>query len=66
MENKLRPIIGVLRRLRPDRKVSNADFPNDTAALLLRKSIAPKRSGYLRAYAAEYLWNGQTTLLRRQ
>ena len=57
LDNRLRPLIGVLRRLSPGRKVTEADFPEDILCYCEGKASLLKGHPLYTSYAAEYLWD---------
>lgn len=57
MENKLRRVIGVLRRLKPDRRITDADFPVEMLQYCRGKATRLKDDPLYAPYAAEYLWD---------
>lgn len=54
-ENRLRRLVGVLRRLYPDRRVTAADFPDELVAGCRGKATLLKDDPLYAPYAAEYL-----------
>jgi len=56
MENRLQRVIGVLRRLKPDRRITEADFPVETLQYCHGKATRLKDLPHYGPYAAEYLW----------
>ena len=56
MENRLQRVIGVLRRLKPDRKITEADFAVETLQYCQGKATRLKEFPIYEPYAAEYLW----------
>jgi len=57
LDNRLRPLIKVLQRLRPDRRISEADFPVDILRYCEGKATRLKDHPLYAPYASEYLWN---------
>ena len=57
MKNKLRRLIAVLRRLKPDRKITVADFPLESLEYCRGKATRLKDLPLYAPYSAEYLWD---------
>jgi hypothetical protein len=57
MENRLRHLVRVLHRLRPDRKITEADFPDEILDHCRGKATLLKADPLYSPYAAEYLWD---------
>jgi len=57
LENKLRPLIEVLRRWKPDRKITEADFSEEPLKYCAGKATRLKDHSLYAAYAREYLWD---------
>jgi Sulfotransferase domain len=57
LDNRLRPLIKVLRRLKPDRRISEADLPVDILRYCEGKATRLEDHPLYAPYAAEYLWN---------
>jgi len=57
MENKLRGVIKVLRLLKPDRRITDADFSVEMLHSCLGKATRLKDHPLYAPYAAEYLWD---------
>jgi hypothetical protein len=55
LNNKLRPFIKTLQRLRPDRKISEADFPADILRYCEGKATRLRDHPLYAPYVAEYL-----------
>jgi hypothetical protein len=56
LDNRLRPFIKVLGRLRPDRRITEADFPADILRHCEGKANRLKGLPLYAPYAAEYVW----------
>jgi hypothetical protein len=57
LDNRLRPLVKVLRLLRPDKRVTEADFPEDILSHCEGKATLLKGHPLYTSYAAEYLWD---------
>ena len=57
LDNKLRPLIGVLRRWKPDRKITEADFSDEILKYCPGKASVLKDHPLYAPYAREYLWD---------
>jgi hypothetical protein len=57
LENRLRPLVKVLRLLRPGGQVTAADFPDDVLDCCKGKATLLKGLPLYAPYAAEYLWD---------
>ena len=57
MENRLRRMIAVLRRLKPDRKITDDDFPLELLEYCRGKATRLKDLPLYAPYSAEYLWD---------
>jgi len=60
LDNRLHRLIKVLRLLRPDRKVTEADFPLEILSYCEGKATRLKDDPLYAPYAAEYLWDGES------
>ena len=56
LNNRLRPLIKVLRLLRPDGRITEADFDDDILLYCRGKATLLKERPLYAPYAAEYLW----------
>jgi hypothetical protein len=56
LDNRLRPLIKVLRLLRPDRKITEADFPSEILSYCEGKATLLKDDPLYAPYVADYLW----------
>ncbi|HEX8131726.1 MAG TPA: sulfotransferase [Pyrinomonadaceae bacterium] len=61
LDNRLHRVVRVLRRMRPERKISEADFPIDILNYCVGKATRLKDNPLYAPYAAEYLWDEQGT-----
>jgi hypothetical protein len=57
VNNRLRPLIRVLRLLRPGGKITEADFPEDILDYCKGKATLLKERPLYAPYAADYLWD---------
>jgi len=57
LNNRLRPLVKVLRLLRPDGKITVADFNDDILTYCRGKATLLKGNPLYAPYAAEYLWD---------
>ncbi|HKO62448.1 MAG TPA: sulfotransferase [Pyrinomonadaceae bacterium] len=57
LENRLRPLIRILERWRPDRRTTEADFPVEILSNFKGKATRLKDDPLYVSYAAEYLWD---------
>ena len=57
LNNKLRPLIKILRRWQPNRKTTAADFPVEILSHFRGKATRLKDHPLYASYAAEYLWD---------
>ena len=58
-DNRLRSLVGLLSRLRPGRKVTRADFPDELQSHCRGKASLLRDDPLYAPYAAEYLWDGE-------
>ncbi|MCA1616428.1 MAG: hypothetical protein LC800_20500, partial [Acidobacteria bacterium] len=56
LDNRLSPLIKVLRLLRPGGRVTEADFPEDILGYCEGKAASLREHTLYAPYAAEYLW----------
>jgi hypothetical protein len=61
LDNRLRPLVRALARLRPDARVTDADFPADILGLCAGKATRLRGHPLYTRYAAEYLLDEGTT-----
>jgi hypothetical protein len=54
--NRLRPLIKLLQRLRPGKKITEADFPVECLVFCEGKATSLRDDHLYAPYAAEYLW----------
>lgn len=57
LNNRLRPLVKVLRLLRPGGKITAADFPDEILLYCRGKATLLKERPLYAPYAAEYLWD---------
>lgn len=57
LDNRLRLVVKVLQRLRPGRKITEADLPEEVLSYLAGKALLLKDNPLYTPYAAEYLWD---------
>ena len=57
LDNRLRPLVKVLSLLRPGRKITRDDFPEDVLGCFKGKATRLKDNPLYAPYAAEYLWD---------
>jgi hypothetical protein len=57
LDNRLRPLINMLRLMRPGRKITEADFPDDVLDYCKGKATLLKGNPLYAPYAVEYLWD---------
>ena len=57
--NRLRSLVGLLARLRPGRRVTRADFPEELLGQCRGKASLLREDPLYAPYAAEYLWDGE-------
>jgi hypothetical protein len=57
LNGKLRPIVKVLRLLRPDGKITGADFAGDILLYCRGRATLLKENPLYAPYAADYLWD---------
>ena len=57
LNDRLRPLIKVLRLLRPDGRITEADFADGTLLHCRGKATLLKERPLYAPYAAEYLWD---------
>ena len=57
LDNRLRPLIKVLRLLQPRRKITEAEFPMEILSYCKGKATRLKDNPLYAPYAAEYLWD---------
>jgi hypothetical protein len=59
LENRLRPVVRLLRLLRPNRKITAADFPDDVLSFCQGRATRLMNNPLYAPYAAEYLWDAE-------
>ncbi|MCA1612610.1 MAG: hypothetical protein LC795_03655 [Acidobacteria bacterium] len=57
LDNRLRRLVSVLARLRPGRKITPADFPEEILSLCVGKATRLRGDPLYAPYAADYLWD---------
>ncbi|HEX2094154.1 MAG TPA: sulfotransferase [Longimicrobiaceae bacterium] len=57
--NRLRPVIRLLARLKPDRKITESDFPEDVLRHCVGKATLLRHRPLYAPYAREYLWDDE-------
>ncbi|HEX8282928.1 MAG TPA: sulfotransferase [Pyrinomonadaceae bacterium] len=57
LDNRLRRLVAVLARLRPDRRITGADFPKEILSLCVGKATRLKGDPLYAPYSADYLWD---------
>jgi hypothetical protein len=57
LDNGLRRLVAVLSRLRPGRKITPADFPEEILSLCVGKATRLRGDPLYAPYAADYLWD---------
>ncbi|MBV9774691.1 MAG: hypothetical protein JO040_12115 [Gemmatimonadetes bacterium] len=56
-DNRLRPLVGLLARVKPGRKITAADFPDELLDHCVGKAELLRDDPLYAPYAAEYLWD---------
>ena len=56
LDNRLRSVIKVLRLLRPEKRITNADFPENILTYCEGKATSLRENPLYAAYARDYLW----------
>lgn len=57
LDNRLRSVVSVLRRMKPGRRITDADFPAEILQYCQGKATQLKGNPLFAPYAAEYLWD---------